>query len=301
MQFVIPFNDQVVNDMVGRTMVLSENHRNEAMFKAFLTTQVKAGGDTDRGHFEVSDGVLRLMDKQGLFCEFAGLETRNGGVYAVGTAAQTISRHGFDRIVMHEREVLDVADFGICISSHITYAKTTLPLLLDSIRKAKFDMTRVVAVVGGYAGDKTEEMEGAKVIYQEKDGKGFGGLIGATGTLSYWLLLHDTSEAERSFVDSVRDIDIGLNQDVVRLRADKDDWTGFYRWDFLNRIQDEIYIRPGSAGALIRQNARVVTVVFGKAVEAGLKDVYGTGNKRMIERLPVGIRKFRGVISRRTP
>lgn len=301
MKFELPFNDETVQALVGRTMVLSEQHRNESMFKAFSTTLVKAAGVIDRGYFEVSDGVLRLMDKQGLFCEFHGLETRNGAVYAVGTAAQTVSRHGFDRIVMHERKTLDAGDFGICISSHVTYAKTTLPLLLESIRKAKFDMSRVVAVVGGYAGDKTEEMEGAKVIYQEADGKGFGGLVGANGTLSYWLLLHDTSEAERSFVEDSANIDIGLNPDVVRLQMDKGDWTGFYRTVFLDKLRDEIILHPNQIGVQVLQNARVVTAVSGQVVEAGLKDVYGTGNKRLIEKLPVGIRKFRGVTGRKTP
>jgi len=297
MNFTLPFSDQTIRDMDGGTFVLSENHRNEAFFKRFWTTQVRGGGDIDRGHFEVVDGVLRLNDKQGLFCEFSGLETRNGGVFAVGTSAQTISRHGFDRIVLHEKVVMKTDAFGICISSHVNYAKHTLPLLLDSIRKAKFDMTKVVAVVGGYQGEMTAEMEGAKVVYTSPDGKGFGGLTGANQSLPYWLLIHDTCEAERSFLKDSANIDIGLNPDVVRLQSDSTDWTGFYRTAFLN----EILARSGSIGESIRQNAKVVTFMSGTMVEAGIKDIYGTGNIRKVEKLPIGIRKFRGVTGRQIP
>jgi hypothetical protein len=280
---------------------LSENFRNAPLFKSYWTIQVKSGGDTDRGYFEVVDGVLRLMDKQGLFCEFTGVESRNGVVYAVGVNAQIIAKSGLDRTIMHERVPLGKNDFGICISSHVSYASKTLPVLLDSLRKAKFDMRRVVAVVGGYKGSKTEEIEGAKVVYQEENGKGFGGLVAASDEFEYWLLLHDTCEAERSFVESFVDVDIGLNPDVVRLREDIEDWTGFYKTVFVNKIKDEIRTNPDAALELISRLANVITVVAGKVPAEKVKDIYGTGNKRLIEKLPVGIRKYRGMIRMNTP
>lgn len=301
MKFDLPFTNETVLALAGKKIVLSENFRNAPLFKAYWTIQVKSGGDTDRGYFEVVDGVLRLMDKQGLFCEFTGVESRNGVVYAVGVNAQTVAKSGLDRTTLHERIPLDKDGFGICISSHVSYAAKTLPVLLDSLRKAKFDMTKVVAIVGGYKGEKIEELEGAKVVYQAENGKGFGGLSGATSEFPYWLLLHDTCEAERSFVESFVDIDIGLSPDVVRLREDLNDWTGFYKIEFIDKIRDEIRTNPDAALELINRLANVVTVVSGKVHAEKVKDIYGTGNKRLIEKLPVGIRKYRGTIGRNTP
>lgn len=302
MKFELPFNAGMINEMVGRTMVLSENNRNEASFRPFWTFQVKSGGDLDRGHFEVEDGILRLMDRKGLFCEFTGMESRNGMVFLTGTAAQTVSRTGFDRITMHERIIMGKSgNFGICISSHVSYAKETLPLLLDSIRKAKFDMAKVVAVVGGFKGNKTEVIEGATVIYQEDNGQGFGGLTAATKACDYWLLLHDTCEAERSFIGEVGDIDIGLAPDVIRLRGDTEDWTGFYRTPFIEKIIEDVKAKGIPSAQAIKQMAKVVSIVQGKITESGFKDIYGTGHKRLVEKLPIGIRKFRGTTGRRTP
>lgn len=302
MKFELSFNSDTINAMAGRTMVLSENNRNEASFRPFWTFQVKSGGDLERGYFEEVDGVLRLMDKQGLFCEFTGIEARNGSVFATGTAAHTVSRTGFDRITMHERVDLSKSKpYGICISSHVSYEKATLPLLLDSIRKAKFDMARVVAVVGGYKGKKTEVIEGATVTYQEDNGQGFGGLTAASKACDYWLLLHDTCEAERSFVKDIGNVDIGLNPDVVRLRGDMDDWTGFYRTEFIEKIIDDVKAKSIPTMDAIKNLAKVVITMQGKIIEAGMKDVYGTGHKRLVEKLPSGIRKFRGTTGRRTP
>jgi hypothetical protein len=293
MNFTLPFSDETIKMMAGKTMILSENIWNEPLFKMFFNASVKGGGDVDRGHFEVVDGVLRLMDKQGLFCEFTGAESRNGSVFAVGKAMQSVSKNGLERVVMHEKKPLPNNGFGICISSNVNYAGTTLPVLLESIRKAKFDMKNVVAVVGGYTGEKTEMVEGAKVIYVEANSLGFNGLRGITGDFPYWLMLHDTCEAERSFLEATGDIDIGLAPDVIRLRLDMDDWTGFYRTGFLERVSSQTLARPESVGEIVKLSARVVTNVLGSITDMGKKDVYGKGNVRIVERLPAGIRKYR--------
>ena len=102
MKFDLPFSDATITSLVGKTVVLSDNHRNEAMFKPVKVIQVKGGGDFIGGNLEVQNGVLRIMEKQGLFCEFSGIETRNGSVFAVGASAHTISRDGHHRIIMHE-------------------------------------------------------------------------------------------------------------------------------------------------------------------------------------------------------
>jgi len=301
MKFDLPFSDATITSLVGKTVVLSDNHRNEAMFKPFKVIQVKGGGDFIGGNLEVQNGVLRIMEKQGLFCEFSGIETRNGSVFAVGASAHTISRDGHHRIIMHEMVPMVKADLGVCISSHIMYSKVTLPLLLESIRKTGFDMSKVVVVVGGYAGEKEETVEGAKVIYQQKEGYSLGGLVGTSDVAPYWLMIHDTSEADRNFLAAVDSIDLGLSPDLIRLSPNPEDFVGFYKTEFINRIRSEITINPNKANDLIRQWAKIVTTVPGKTVEAGEKDVYGKGNIRRIEKSPIGLRKYRSVSGRRTP
>jgi hypothetical protein len=301
MKFELPFGEELIVNMGGKTMVLSENFLNSPVFRSFWTVDVKSGGDIDRGYFEVVDGVLRLVDKSGLFGEFNCIEARNGVVYVVGMPALKVSKEGLDRLTMHEKVSLGKDEFGICISSHVNYAKNTLPLLLDSLNKAKFDMSKVIVIVGGFVGEKEETIEGARVLYTSTNGKGFGGLSGTDDRYKYWLLLHDTCEAERSFVRDFVDVDIGLNPDVVRLRSDNDDWTGFYSTEFIKKIKDEITNSNKDIVGLINKQAKVVTVIPGIVKTSGEKDVYGTGNKRVIDALPVGVRKFRGTSRRKTP
>ena len=301
MKFELPFSNETINQLVGKTMILSEHHRNDSLFKPLKQTLVESGGDFGGGHLEVVDGVLRVMDEQGLCYSFDGLETRNGVVYAVGTSVRSISHHGYDRITLHEQKVLDANSFGICISSHINYAKTTLVPLLESIRKAKFDMAKVVVIVGGFYGEKTEVIEGATVNYQMDNGGGFNGLLGASPFMPYWLLMHDTCEMERSFLSLIGSIDIGLSQDVIRLRNDED-WMGFYSMTFINKIKDELTGTPNEILHAIKQHASVTSVIPGTITEDGKKDIYGTGNRRLVQKLnSVGIRKFKSLTGRRTP
>jgi hypothetical protein len=294
MKFELPFSVETINNMVGKTMVLSDQHKNESSFRPFMILKVKGGGEFDGGYFEVVDGILRIIDNQGLFCEFEGLETKGQSVYAVGVAAQVEHRHGFERVTMHEyKSLVDSFKFGICISSYVEYADITLPILLESIRKAGFDMSAVVAVVGGFKGEKVETIEGATVFYCESNGRGFGGLSKINDNYPYWLMLHDTCEADRNFNDLVGGIDVGLNPDVIRLRTDMNDWTGFYKMTFVQKVSEEIGRKPEWAKTIITSTAKIVTSVQGIVVESVTKDVYGRGHKRVMDKLPIGIRKYR--------
>lgn len=309
MNFDLPFSDKTIRDMSGKTMVLSNNARGDATFQPFTNVAVKSGGDIDwrtfqdgyRGHFQIVDGILKMMDKQGVFCEFNGIETRNGAVYAVGTAMQTVSASERDRVVMHEKKTLPKDGFGICVSSHVNYSGKTLVPLLESIRKAKFDMKKVVVVVGGYNGFKTEEIEGAKVVYQQGNSRGFSGLLATTGDFDYWLMLPDTCEVERSFIESIGDIDIGLCPDLIRLRRGNENYMGFYRTGFIDRIQTQMVESPETIDHIVKHNIMIVTNSVSSIMEIGTKDVYGTGNRRVVEKMSVGIRKFKSTTGRRTP
>jgi hypothetical protein len=297
MKFELPFREEMLKEFTGKTMVVSRNFRNEPFFKKIWSIPVNGGGDFKNGHFEVVDNVLRLMSQNGLFCDFTGLESKNGVVYATGNLALEDSN---DRVILHEQKLLDINDFGICISSHVTYADKTLPLLLGSIRKAKFDMNKIIAVVGGFKGSKEGKIEGARVIYMEDNGYGFSGLFEAIGDIPYWMMIHDTCEMERAFLDLVKGVDIGLAPDVVHLKSVSDDWMGFYSKSFLDRIIPEVKLQPKFSKMIIEKLAKVVVFVDGKTEELGMKDVYGIGNKRLVQRTPVGIRKFKGLTNRRT-
>jgi hypothetical protein len=301
MNFELPFSDKTIRDMAGKTMVLSNNKKGDDSFSSFMNVAVKSGGDIDRGYFEIVDGILKMVDKQGVFCEFNGIETRNVAVYAVGTAMQTVSASERDRVVMHEKMLLPQDGFGICVSSYINYSGKTLVPLLESIRKAKFDMKKVVVVVGGYNGEKTEEIEGAKVIYQQGNSRGFSGLLATTGDFSYWLMLPDTCEMERSFIESIGDVDIGLCPDVIRLRRGNENCMGFYRTGFIDRIRVQMAASPESIDHIVKRSFMIVTNSTGPVMDMGAKDVYGTGNRRVVEKMSVGIRKFKSTTGRRTP
>jgi len=294
MKFELPFSVETIENMVGKTMILSDQHKNEAGFRPFMTLNVRGGGEFEGGYFEVVDGILRMIDNQGLYCEFDGLETKSQSVYAIGTAAQVEHKHGFERVTMHEyKSLVDSVKFGICISSYMDYADITLPILLESIRKAGIDMSAVVVVVGGFKGEKVEMMEGATIFYCESNGRGFGGLSKINNLFPYWLMLHDTCEADRNFGDLVGGIDVGLNPDVIRLRTDMNDWTGFYKTTFVEKILDEIIRKPEWAKTIINSQAKIVTSVQGAIVESVTKDIYGRGHQRVMDKLPIGIRKYR--------
>lgn len=302
MKLELPFSSGTIDELSGKTIVISENHRNESLFGSPFALNVKAGGNFGWGYFEVIDGVLRMVDKKGLSGEFYGLESRNGIVFAVGSAAQVASTDGYERVTLHEQRLLQTSEFGICVSSHIDYEKKTLAPLLGSIRKSGFNMANVVAVVGGGKGDSMGETEGAKVIYQDRNGGGFGGLSAVDSRVPYWLLLHDTCEAERGFWELASKIDIGLCPDVIRLRDDTDDWMGFYSSDFITKMGSGISGSYEDILSMIKRRSRVVVVASGPVTTTGIKDVYGTGNQRMVERIgSMGIKKFKCVTDRRTP
>ena len=301
MKFELPFNDDTIAQLVGNTVILSENHRNEVKFKPFSVIPVKSGGDVDGGHFEVENGVLRLVNRDSLVYSFDGLETRNGTVYAVGSEAEVVSKSGHERIVMHRQELLG-NNFGICISSTVNYVEKTLSPLLDSIRKANFDMTKVVVVVGGFRGDKTEMMGGVKVIYRQNEEQSLNGLAGIDDSVPYWLMLHDTCEAERNFMSLVTGTDIGLSPDVILLRNDVTDWMGFYSTKFVNRIKSSLGGTVDGSTKAIKDNASVIMTLGGTVTELGKRDIYGMGNTRLIKKInAVGIRKFDRTTGRKTP
>jgi hypothetical protein len=40
-------------------------------------------------------------------------------------------------------------------------------VILSSLKRSGFDMSKVAVVVGGYSGEKTDFMEGARVVWKQ--------------------------------------------------------------------------------------------------------------------------------------
>jgi hypothetical protein len=246
--------------------------------------------------------VLRLERDGTLHCGFDGLECRGGAVYAVGRRSDAEPKHGFGRTVLYEKRALGPADFGVLVSSHVDYEKSTVEPLLKSLRKAGFDMARVLVVVDGdkkWADWGDDRGDGVKVLRSDLDAMGFCALAeaGRKDAPEYSLLVHDTCEFERDFSERMAKVDVGLGQDVALLMPPEAGCEmGLYSARFVKECGVDLAgTRPGQLfGAFMRQ-ARVVTVVGGKVEVAGEKDVYGSGTKRRVVRMPaVGLRKYQG-------
>lgn len=303
MKMELPFRDSILDEMAGKTLILAENHRNEPFFKPMGELQVIGGGECQKGwRFEVSEGALKLLKGGKPFGLFNGLEARGNAVYVVGTRTDMESRHGFDRIVLYEKRLLTAQVCGVCISSHVGYESTTIPVLAQSLKKAKFDLSKVMVVVGGdprRAGDE-EEIAGLKVVRTGSDSMGF---VAATEAAKkdgpeYWLLVHDTCEFEKDFVEKLELVEVGLEPDVVLLMPiDRKSEMGFYSANFMKSASVSVSeMRPGLLFSTFMNKAAIVmTVRDGKTEVVGEKDVYGTGIVRKIIRMPsIGIKKFVG-------
>ena len=303
MKMELPFKDSILDEMVGKTLILAENHRNEALFKPIKDLQVAGAGECSRGwRFEVSDGALKLLRDSKPFCIFNGLEARRDVVYAVGHKTEEEAKHGFDRVVLYEKKLLTTQNCGVCISSHADFEGTTIPVIVQSLKKAKFDLAKVLVVVGGDPRNdgKEEEREGLKVVRTKSDAMGFVAIpeIGRIAGPEYWLLVHDTCEFEKDFVEKLESIDVGLGPDIVLLMPiDRKNEMGFYSSKFLQSNSGIVgEARSGLLFQMFMHKAAIVmTAKDGNVEVLGNKDVYGTGNVRKMVRMPaVGIKKFSG-------
>jgi hypothetical protein len=307
MKIELPFQDSILNDMAGKTMILAENHRNEPFFRPVKELHITFAGECQKGwRFEVSDGTLKLLRDEKPVCLFNGLETRKDVVYMVGYWTNEESRHGFDRVTMYEKRLLTTDACGVCVSSHAGYEKDAIPVLLQSLKKAKFDSSKVLIVVGGDPRNegKEETRDGIRVVRTGSDAMGFVAVpeAGKTEGPEYWLLVHDTCEFEKDFVEKLATVEVGLSPDIVLLMpADRKNEMGFYSAKFLKSVSVSVAeVMPGLLFPMFMNKASIVmTLKDGKTEVMGDKDVYGTGNVRKIVRMPAaGIRKFVGKSAR---
>ena len=303
MEFNLPFDERAISGMAGKTMVLAENHRNENMFHEVRRLELDASSECGKTwRFETVKGSLLLLREGKVFCEFCGLESRGGTVYAVGHMAMAEVKHGFSRVVLYESRMLGAADVGVCVSSHVKFEKHTLEPLLKSLRKTGFDMAKVVVVVDGdkkwenWADDRSD---GVSVMRANGEALGFAGLLGAKAKTSqeYWLLVHDTCAFEADFTSKLANVEVGLQPDMVlALPPEERSGIGVYSKAFVTGSGVNIErTHPTRLFDELVKTARVVTILGGKTEFLGEKDVYGLGEKRRVVKVPaLGIRKFQG-------
>lgn len=305
MSFRLPFTkESLTTDMVGKTFVLASNVRGQSQYSPIKEMTVKDvdGTCNDGIRLEAVNGILYLFDRNTLFAMFSEIGTNGDVVFAVGYSTLEISKSGYDRFILYEKVMLSTLPYGICISSHVDFEKRTLPVILGSLTKSGFDKSRVFVVIGG---DKrndgvVEDRDGVIVVRKNVATMGFVALteIARIPGMAYWLLLHDTCEFEKNFVDKAGQTDVGLRQDMVLFRPKEDNSElGFYKTSFVANAGVDVSVKNlGAFSAFIRASSTVTSA--GKPETGAEKDIYGEGTKRKIVFLPAGVKKYEGRTAR---
>ena len=308
MSLSLPFDGDVISELIGSVLVLSQNSAHSTLFLPFNEIILSSGGQAKGiGGWGIEDGVLRLYDeKGGLLYEFRAIETKNNCVYAVGRNVLLSSLEGVSRVILHKKSLLSSTDVGICVSSHVEYEKSTLPRLFKSLKREGFNMNNVFVVVGGdnkATGESSIDSEyKVRITRQKQNFMGFTAFseLSDFGSLHYWLLLHDTCDVVDGFYSKLKSLDIGLSPDMILFQHPKEKLEiGVYSAKFIkSRGIPNQSVKPTEyLGILVNRANLVVALdsVIKKEVE---RDIYGTGIKR--EPLlfnSLGIRKFKGKVT----
>ena len=308
MRLSLPFDGDVMNELMGSVLVLSQNSAHSTLFLPFNEVVLGANGQAKGvGGWGIDSGVLRLLDeKGGLMYEFRALETKNNCVYAVGRNVLESSLTGVSRIILHKKSFLSSAGFGICISSHSDYDKATLPRLFKSLKREGVNMNSVFAVVGGdnkANGETVIDPEyKVSIMRQKQDFMGFTAFTDKSdfSAAPYWLLLHDTCEVVEGFMAKLKSLDIGLNPDMILFKHPKEKFEmGVYSASFIQKSCVPNQSTRATEHLEILTNRANLVVAFDSVVKKEVeRDIYGMGIKR--EPLlfsSLGIRKYKGKVA----
>lgn len=306
MSFRLPFDENVLSEYFGSTLVLSKNNAYSSLFETIKEiVLVKDGSAKGIDSWEIHDGSLRLCEDGGLRYEFCSTETKNGCVYAVGRDVLESSANGVSRVILHRKSFIASTDVGVCASSHADYEKATLPRLFKSLKRNGFNMNNVFAVVGGdfkTAGETNIDPEyKVKVIRQKPNYMGFTAFseLSDFGALHYWLLLHDTCDVTDGFTEKIKTLDIGLNPDIILFSHPKEkSEIGIYSSDFIKKCGLPTQgVKGHEFLDVLISRAKIVVALNATTKKETERDVYGMGNKReTILFHSLGIRKYKGKV-----
>ena len=286
--FRIPFDEEQLSALTGQTLVICRNNSGEIDFQRIAEKKITAPCTFRGGHLKVEEGALCIYDFEGLWAKFNSVEFNGVSTYLRGCFVRELSKSGnIQQATLHIKKPMGQTEFGVCISTCQNYAEFTMPKLLKSLVLAKIPAERIVAVMGGHGLDSETTEGNIKLLTRIQSANGFNGLMGVEEKYPYWLLLEDTTETEEDLVDNVREIDIGLEPDIVR--ASSKSWMGLYSTKFINRVKDKF--GEGVENAVMN-GLRTCLVVEGEEQVSEPRNIYGKGIRRSTRNMPIGIQKY---------
>jgi len=297
----LPITDEVVEQELLGAMSIVTNVYGSPIHRYMGPITLQEAGVTEEGYtWETDDGALRIMDvSDTCLYEFRALETKNGCVYLIGDSLSNERKGQRERVILHQSVPFSDRKSAVCISTHHKYREHTLPVILKSLKKAAFDMSRVYVSVAACSKQTNYEENGVQYRELTGDYHGFTALPVAAveeKEVDYWFLLHDTCAVDADFSAKLSGIDVGLNPDMVLFRKPSENLEiGLYHSDFLAAVVSELP-RVGPSRALdgFVANARIAIVLDCNVRDEGQKDIYGNGTSRKILSMPsVGVRKFK--------
>jgi hypothetical protein len=300
--YTFPFTKESVQAELCQRLVAYRNeypttkYSRKAIFRMFEDGTIT--GHPNWSAWEVEDGILYILDARGQRSyRIDSLETANGVVYPMGESLRE-AKSAFSKFVISP-VIHPTKMFRVAISSHKDYYETTVPYLLKSLKRVGLAANAHVAVA-----DITKRWQPLAALPAAFDGLnitmnqvkldryGYTALldIPLDDDTPYWLLLHDTCEVTQEFGEKIMETDFGLHPDYILLGEGLE--IGFYSTEFIKKVRSTIKTQtPAHIGRDIETHAN--KWIAGRPLEVlPEKDVYGTGNKRLVRKLEVGIKKF---------
>ena len=294
----------VVEDVVGKNMILATNNLRSNVFKPTGTVvafredgkaEFTTGTTKISGRWELlRDGLM--LTERGQPLVFDSKETRNGTVYAVCRGLDDSQ----DRVILFEQKLLDLNRLGVCVSSHTRFVGTAIPRLMKSLSNTPFSLSRAVIVVGdSKIPNVSTHKSGAKLVETQKNLLGFTAFSEADELRGsdYWLLLHDTCEVLPDFPQQLSGIDVGLNPDIITFVGAKERLEiGIYANSFVQTARiGEMHGKSYEHMNEVHKRANIILDLREALKRLPPKDIYGEGIKRETVTIPsLGVRKFRG-------
>ena len=295
--YTFPFTDEsVINELcvdlcAYRNEYPTTEYHQKCRFKMHEDHTVT--GHANWTGWEVDKGILYILDVRGSRSyRIDSLETANEVVYPMGESLRE-AKSAFSKFVIAPARSREIA---ICISSHEDYYRITLPRLLKSLKRIGFTGPVRAAVADQSKhpnplediGDFGLDLTITKVSHNKF---GYTALLDVPEGSEYiWLSLHDTCELTPEFMENVKLVDFSLNPDYVLAEAKMD--IGFYSPEFIDRVRNVIASgSPAKIRSLLRAEANK-WIAGPKYTTLRDKDVYGSGVKRSVLLLEVGIKKY---------